>query len=456
MNLRKLFCFDTSASCSDLVNALRAKDWDVYVADRLDEAKNILESQDFDIGIMVFGSRDQADLAPIENLLSMQYPMEWVGILQAHSLQSRETCQLIAQGFYDYHTLPVDIDRLNPILGHAYGMAQIMKKLHNQPNVIVQEGMVGCSTKYARLINDISVASSLDVPVLLSGETGSGREMSARAIHRRSSRTGRPFIIVSCGALSPNLMHAELFGYEQGALPGANRSKIGCIESASGGTLFLNGLENLHPSLWQPMLDFLHNHSIVRMGSSTPVHVDTRVLSSTSIDLAKVAESGKFSTEVLEALSPLKIQVPNLRERQEDIDLLAKYFLDLYTNEKYQKVSGFTPEAITAMHYHEWRGNIQELINRVRRAIVMCEDRLIAPVDLGFTETNAMSMPAMLPSMNLEQAKSEAEKNVIQATLRAVDHNISRAARELGVSRMTLYRLMDKHHIRSGGEQAVK
>jgi DNA-binding NtrC family response regulator len=448
MDTRKLLCFDPTGTNEELLNVLRANGWDVYAASRLDEAKNLIDTHGFYIGIVLFGPRERADLLPIHGLLAMRYPMEWIAVLPPQALQAREICQLIAQGFYDYHSLPLDPERLQFTLGHAYGMALVMKRLRTQTANIGDEGIIGCSPKFTKVFADIERAASLDVPVLIQGESGSGKEIAARAIHRRSARGDKSFVVVSCGALSSSLMQSELFGFEKGAFAGAYRTKEGSIENALGGTLFLDEVGDLPADLQEPLLKFLREKTIRRVGGIKDIPVDVRVIASTHIDLEKAVADGLFLEELYQALSPLIISIPPLRERRDDIELLAKYYLDLFVNEKYRHISGFTPEAVAAMQQYEWPGNIRELINRVRRAMVMCEDRWITAPDLGLTVAEPGAGKFAGPIMTLEEAKAEAEKEIIQITLRATENNISRAARQLAVSRMTLYRLMDKHRIR--------
>lgn len=454
MDMRKLLCFDPAGTHDGILDTLRAKGWDVYAASRIDEAKNLIDTHAFHIGIVLFGSRDHGELLPVQSLLAMRYPMEWIALLPPQALQAREICQLIAQGFYDYHTLPIDAERLQFTLGHAYGMALVMKRLRTQTASLGDEGIIGCSPKFTKVFSDIEKAAGLDVSVLVKGESGSGKEMAARAIHRRSPRGDEPFVVVSCGALSSSLMQSELFGFEKGAFAGAYRSKEGSIEAAAGGTLFLDEVADLPPDLQGPLLNFLREKTVRRVGGTKDIPVDVRVIASTQSDLDKAVADGLLLPELHEALSPLTITVPPLRDRKDDIELLAKYYLDLFVNEKYRHISGFTPEAVAAMQRYEWPGNIRELINRVRRAMVMCEDRWITPSDLGLTVVEQGSGKFTGPVMTLEEAKAEAEKEIIQLTLRATENNISRAARQLAVSRMTLYRLMDKHRIRNSGSDA--
>jgi len=245
LDTRKLLCFDPQRADVGLLDVLRTKGWEVHVATGLDEAKNLIDAHGFHVGLILFGSRENANLQPTQNLLAMRYPMEWIALLPPQALLARDICQLIAEDFYDYHTLPLEAERLQFTLGHAYGMAQVMKRLRTQTASVADEGMMGCSPGFTKLCTDIEKASGLDVTVLIRGEGGSGKEMAARAIHRRSMRSDRPFVLVNCGALSSSLMESELFGFEKGAFTGAYRSKEGSIETAAGGTLFLDDIGEL-------------------------------------------------------------------------------------------------------------------------------------------------------------------------------------------------------------------
>jgi DNA-binding NtrC family response regulator len=449
MDTRKLLFFSPMGVQPGFLDSLGSRNWEIFTATRLEEAKSLIETHGFHIGIVLFEPREQTDLLRIQNLLATRYLMEWVALLPPEALQNRDVCQLIAQSFYDYHTLPLDPERLQITLGHAYGMALVMKRLRTQAAGHDDEGIIGCSPAYTKVLSDIETAAGLDVPVLITGESGSGKELTAKAIHRRSPRGDKPFVVVNCGALSSSLMQSELFGYEKGAFAGAFRSKAGSIESAAGGTLFLDGVGDLPVDLQVLLLRFMQEKTIRRVGGVKDIPVDCRVIAASPVDLEKLVADGLFQEDLFHTLSAFTVRVPALRERREDIELLGKYYLDLFVNEKYRHISGFSPEAVVTMQRYEWPGNIRELINRVRRAIVMCEGRWINPSDLGLAAAEPGPARFVGHAMTLEEAKAEAEKEIIRLTLRATENNISRAARQLAVSRMTLYRLMDKHQIRS-------
>jgi transcriptional regulator with PAS, ATPase and Fis domain len=244
---------------------------------------------------------------------------------------------------------------------------------------------------------------------------------------------------VNCGALPANLIQSELFGYEKGAFTGAAARKVGHIEAAAGGTIFLDEIGDLSADLQVNLLRFLQENTIERVGSTEKLSVDVRVIAATHVNLEKAVEEGRFREDLYYRLHVLNLKVPPLRERQGDVELLARFFFDKFAKERRPALRGFSHRALGVMREHDWPGNVRELINRVRRAMVMSDKRLITPEDLG--------LHAGAPRrrvITLEQAREEAERGAIQSCLQRV-RNVSRAARELGISRVTLYRLMEKH-----------
>jgi DNA-binding NtrC family response regulator len=446
MESRKLLCFHQSPS--EHLEMLQSLDWETYSASTLEEVQKLIETYPFHIGLAFFANDDKVSVSELLGLFSICHNMEWVALLPPEVMQKQEICQLITRFFYDYHTLPVDPYRLQITLGHAYGMANIMRTVRFQVETMVGQEMVGSSPRILSLFGDIRKVAMVDAPVLITGESGTGKEMTALAIHQRSSRANGPFIAVNCGALPASLVQSELFGFEKGAFTGAHQTKIGRIEAASGGTIFLDEIGDLPLEMQVNLLRFFQEKTIQRVGSIKEIPVDVRIIAATHVDLEKAVAEGRFREDLYFRLNVLNVRMPPLRERREDIELLAKYYFDRFSNEKGRHVKGFTAEAINAMRCHDWPGNVRELINRVRRAMVMSENHLVSAADLGLQSVKMNTGALSKQIVTLDEAKAEAEKDAIQNALNLTECNVSRAARELRVSRMTLYRLMEKYQIK--------
>lgn len=431
-----------------LLTDIKAAGWNTVIAKNPDEALEMINSERFHVGLALFGATNNIDSTdfPCKRLISTGAPMKWIALLPPSQIQNEGVSQMIQENFYDYHTLPADSKRLLPILGHAYGMACIPHKplIQHGDEYPGEDKMVGTSPAMLELFSSLRKIASVDAPVLITGESGTGKELCATAIHGRSSRSGGPFVAVDCGALPPTLIQSELFGYEKGAFTGAAQRKIGRIEAAAGGTIFLDEIGDLPMDMQVNLLRFLQEKTIERVGGTEHINVDVRVIAATHVDLETAVREGRFREDLYYRLHVLDLKMPPLRDRTEDIELLAWYFFKKFAAEKHQNVRGFTHEAIRIMTDHDWPGNVRELINRIRRAMVMCDNSLITPADLGLERrTSGRNM------LTLNEARSTAERAAIQTALRHTHKNVSRAAKELGVSRVTLYRLMEKcglHH----------
>jgi len=304
----------------------------------------------------------------------------------------------------------------------------------------------GPSKATQELLSSIEKVVQVDLPILLTGETGSGKEVVAQLIHGESSRREGPFVPVVCCALPSQLIQSELFGHEKGAFTGAHQQKKGYIEMADSGVLFLDEIGDLPADLQANLLRFLQEKSFFRVGGTREIPVDVRVVAATNVDLARAVNEGRFREDLFHRLNVLHIEVPTLRQRPEDIEGLAWHFFGRARDEIGQnRVTGFTTDALAAMRAYAWPGNVRELRNRVQRAVVMSDRPLITPKGLDL-ERRAPRVSVQ----TLQQARDEAEKNLICSTLRQTNNQVTEAARLLGVCRATLYRLMEKHNIRIG------
>ncbi len=370
--------------------------------------------------------------------------VQWIALLAPACLEDHRIAGHVAHHFFDFLTVPIDEQRILSCIGHAYGMSELIERAIVQPPLFTdEEQMVGTSDCMHELFQDIRKVAQSDAPVLITGESGTGKELTARAIHERSLRTKGSFAAIDCGAIAPTLIHSELFGYEKGAFTGAGQRKIGRIEAAEFGTLFIDEIGDLPLDLQGSLLRFLQESTIQRVGGTRPITVNVRVIAATHIDLEQAVKQGRFREDLYYRLNVLRLRVPSLRERGADIDVLAQFFLLQFLNETRKSVRGYTTKARDVMRQHSWPGNIRELINRVRRAIVMCDGQWITPRDLDLDKVGIDVSTLVL----LEAAREKAERQAIDQAIRLCSQNYSAAARMLGVSRPTLYRLLDKHRI---------
>ncbi len=317
-------------------------------------------------------------------------------------------------------------------------------------SVCVEENveMVGTSPSMKRVFDLIRKFAATDYPVLILGETGTGKELTARAIHERSSRKGKPFVIVNCAAIPSELLEAELFGYEKGAFTGASKRKPGRVEMADGGTLFLDEIGEMPYNLQAKLLRFLQEGTFERLGGNKTYKVDVRIISATNVDLKRAMEEGRFRKDLYYRLATLVIELPPLRERGEDVIVLANYFLKKFCKELNKtEVMGFTDEALEVMRNYTWPGNIRELINVIRKACVMSDKPFIDVRDLDIRFENINIVDVKEGVLSLNKHIENLEKELVKKAFIISGGNISKMASLLEVSRPKVYKLIEKYGI---------
>jgi DNA-binding NtrC family response regulator len=444
MTRKRLLCIapDDHGARAMLDEAMH--DWEIRSVSNLGDAGRELRNDRYLVGLLMH-DREQHRPAEVDTFLRRHSHMQWVGVFNPRDLESAPCRDLVLEHLCDYHTAPVDPVRLAHTLGHAHGWAMLRRR----PDVFEVAGndpaspLIGTCDAIARLRAQVSRVAKVAAPVLIWGESGSGKELTAQAIHTQSDRAAGPFVPINCGAIAPSLIHSELFGYERGAFTGATRGKAGLIESADGGTLFLDEIGDLPKDLQANLLRFLQEKTICRLGSTRNIRVDVRVIAASHVQLQQAVSSGAFREDLYYRLAVLPVTVPPLRERRDDLITLAEHFFHVYASEKSPRLKGFSNRAIEAILDHDWPGNVRELINRVRRALVMSDGRLIMPEDLGLVRGIAAPTPAAL-----DDTRMRSERRALRECLDRSGHNVSRAARDLGVSRTTMYRLLSKHGMR--------
>lgn len=386
---------------------------------------------DTDVGFRLLGRILQHD------------PIVKVIIITANSARV-QALRAISQGAHDFLMKPVDIEELKMILKRAFYLysleaeyTRLQKACESQP---VDE-MVGTSPKMQEIFSTVRKVAATDVPVLVTGESGTGKELIARAIHTNSLRKGGAFIPINCGAIPDALLESELFGHEKGSFTGAHIQRNGRIELAHNGTLFLDEIAELPLQLQVKVLRFLQDHKIERVGGRGVIDIDIRVIAATNKCVKKMISEEKFREDLFYRLAVVVIEVPPLRDRGEDILLLAKTFLKKYLPERASpKTLG--AEAVDALNSYNWPGNVRELENRIRRAITFAEGPVIKPSDLGFGP-----MEETHHQLDLKKAKEELEVKFVNLAILKHNGNISRASEELGLSRPTVHHIIKKHNM---------
>ena len=383
-------------------------------------------------------------------------------ILRSHSLTKvivitgnddrGNALKAVQSGAYDFYPKPIELKELKVTISralHLYNIEEENSRLQaalDKKNTFMGE-MVGQCPEIVNIFATIRKIASSDVPVMIQGESGTGKELVAKAIHSMSLRKDQAFIPINCGAIPENLLESELFGHEKGAFTGAYTQVQGKVEYAHKGTLFLDEIGELPSHLQVKLLRFLQEKIIQRVGGRENINVDTRIIAATNIDIAKSIQEGRFREDLYYRIGVITINLPPLRERNDDIMLLSNLFLRRFSNDFSKKLRGFSAASIEFLKSYEWPGNVRELENRIQRAVLIAESSIIEPHDLNFSENPVTQNASHTEGMTLREVKDKVEKNMIISTIDKHKGNIAKAANELGISRPTLYDLMKKHGI---------
>ena len=323
------------------------------------------------------------------------------------------------------------------------------RRLHERLEQYRFGEIVGTSAPMQQVFRKVEKISATDISVLITGETGTGKELIAREIHNRSPRTGKPFITINCGAIPENLLESELFGHVKGAFTGAVANKQGKFQAADGGTLFLDEIGEMPIELQVKLLRAIQEKIVYRVGDTRPETVDIRILAATNRELEKEIAAGRFREDLYYRLNVVNVELPPLRARGEDVLVIARYLLSRYSREYDSKVKGLSPNAAVAIRKHNWPGNIRELENRIKKAIVLCESTVIGPDDLGLTGD-------VLPQiLTLSDAKDKFQREYINEVLALNNGNRTKTARDLGVDPRTVFRHLEKEGEPGDGEGAA-
>ena len=373
----------------------------------------------------------------INQVIAEHPDLPWIVLVSSEIAAHEPLVMRIVLDHRECFTSPLDLPRLLQVLARLSDGMPL-------PGAVSDEDMpdlVGCSPVMQVLRARIRKYAPVSLPVLITGDTGTGKEVAAQALHKLSPRAAMPFVAINCGALPTHLVQSELFGHERGAFTGAMARRVGHIESAAGGTVFLDEIGDLPLDAQTSLLRFLQEGTIERVGSCLPIRADVRVLAATHVDMEKAVAARRFREDLYYRLNVLRLPIPTLHERDADVDLLAQYFLNSFRKQHGSRARTFSSRARRAMRDFAWPGNVRELLNRVQRAAIVAEEALVSAADLDLPVVCAQ--PALHTS--LIDARRYAERDTFVTCLHESRFNVSECARRLQISRVTVYRLCKKH-----------
>jgi two-component system NtrC family response regulator len=424
------------------------EDLDVVIAGDRESALAALRRHEPPVVTLDLGLPPDADgasegLATLEQILALA-PTTKVIVVSGNQDRANAV-KAVAMGAYDFYQKPFDLEVLQLIVKRAFHLSQLEaenRKLQRMQPGTALAGIITSSESMQKVCRTVEKVAPVDATVLLLGESGTGKEVLARAVHELSPRGAKRFVAINCAAIPENLLESELFGYEKGAFTGAAKQTKGKIEYADGGTFFLDEVGDLPMPLQAKLLRFLQERVVERLGGREEIPVDVRVVCATHQDLRRLIAEGRFREDLFYRISEVTVNIPPLRERPGDAVLLAHAFLDRYAEQFKKSVKGFTPDAVAVIEHHPWPGNVREMENCIKRAVIMSDCNRIEAADLDLPGGQQEAEP-----LNLRQVREQAEREAVLRALARVDGNIAKAAELLGISRPTLYDLIGRYEI---------
>ena len=427
------------------------EDFEVIIAGDRDTALAALRSEEpavvtLDLGLPPDPDGTSEGFAVLDAIMALK-PDTKVIVASGHG--ARESAlSAIERGAYDFYQKPVDIDALGLIVRRAFALHEIEAENRRLAARVgddktVLGNMITAAPEMAKVARTIERVANTKVSVMLLGASGTGKELLARGLHEASDRRTGAFVALNCAAIPETLLEAELFGHEKGAFTGAVKSTEGKIEQAQGGTLFLDEVGDIPLPLQVKLLRFLQERTIERIGGRTAIPVDTRIVCATHQDLESMIAAGTFREDLFYRLAEIVVKIPTLAERPGDAVLLAKAFLQRFAAEMNPSVKRFAPDALAAIDAWPWPGNVRELENRVKRAVIMTDGKLVCTSDLDLSSDGEEGAEVL----NLKSARERADRTVIRHALARSEGNISSTAKLLGISRPTLYDLLKQYDL---------
>jgi two-component system NtrC family response regulator len=450
MSKRKLLIIEDDEDIRTQMKWALAADYEVVVAGDQTSAHTAFAAHRpvvtlLDLGLPPRPNDLEVGMATLGSLLTLD-PLAKVIIVSGQG-ERQNAIRAVGMGAYDFLVKPVDMDELRLVLQRCVYLAELeqeFRSLQQTRTVESFEGMIGSSPQMQSVFSFIRKVAPTSAPVLILGESGTGKEMVAQAIHRRGAQKGGPFVPINCNAIPENLLESELFGHERGAFTGAHAMRKGHIETAANGTLFLDEIGELPAAVQVKLLRYLQEKRFQRVGGRQEIHSDARVIAATNVELEAAVAKGTFREDLYFRLAVVVLKVPTLRERGDDISAMAKEFLRQFGSQHGRAALTFSADAVAAINTHQWPGNVRELQNRIQRAVILAEGKKVRDVDLE------LNVPDKVVNPTLRDVREAAERETIQAALRRNAGSITATSAELGISRPTLYELMEKLGIHRG------
>jgi two-component system NtrC family response regulator len=453
--VEKLLIVDDNSDIRQQLKWGLGEDYSVFLAGDVNEGIGLFKKNQPRVVILDLGLPPHADTSVegfrgLSELLGLD---PYVKVIMLTGNSEREYALKAMQlGAYDFFQKPPVLSELKVIISRAFHLANLEEQNRSLQRAIEKKsmesgGMIGQCPEMLSIFSTIKKVAPSDVPIFITGENGTGKELVAQALHEEGLRKNGPFIPINCGAIPENLLESELFGHEKGAFTGAHATVQGKLQFAHKGTLFLDEIGELPVNLQVKLLRFLQEGVIQRVGGRLDIPIDTRTVCATNVDIARAIKEGNFREDLYYRISVISINLPPLRERGDDILLLANYFLRMFNEESRKKVRRFSSAAMNFLKGYAWPGNVRELRNRVQRAIIMSDASALEPSDLGCEAVSPDITEKILPTVSLREARDRVEREMISAVIDCQNGNIVKAAEVLGVSRPTLYDLIKKHKL---------
>ncbi|MCH8021807.1 PEP-CTERM-box response regulator transcription factor [candidate division KSB1 bacterium] len=446
-NKKKILIIDDEEGIRDQFKWSLKQDYEVLVAGNAEEGIELFKSEHPDLVVSDIALSENGDQDGLQLFEDIQLLDSKVKVIIITGNEQRELAfKAVQMGAYDFYKKPIDLQEFKIILKRALHLQKLeseiqLSTLENSDEFYTPE-IIGKCQQMSEVYDIIERTSATDATILITGESGTGKELVAKALHMQSPRKDFPFVVINCGAIPENLLESELFGHEKGAFTGAHVQRKGRIERANQGTVFLDEIGELSVALQVKLLRFFQEREIERVGGREPIQIDVRIIAATNRNLEEEIEKERFRPDLFYRLSVIPINLPPLREREQDIFTLANHFLNKFNLEHERKIKGFSREATKLIQDYSWPGNIRELENKVKRAVIMTKNAVIIPEDfnLKFEESPQ-------EKMNLRKAVEEFEENCVRQALLKNDGNVSRTAQELGINRTTFYDMLNRYNI---------